>query len=108
MSEDRTANLPTNHPFEERVMMLLSGIDSRLANIESRLEALESRQYNTKPIWERALNEIAETRVEMNEKFEGVNERLDSVDRRIAVLAGDVIKVRAREIPTRRPAKKRA
>ncbi|HEV7378010.1 MAG TPA: hypothetical protein VGN95_25240 [Pyrinomonadaceae bacterium] len=82
MSEDRTKDLPTSHTFEQKVLVWLEAIDARL-------QVLENKKYETKPIWERALKEIAETRIEMNERF-------DDLDKRMEVLAGDVIKVRAR------------
>lgn len=33
--------------------------------MDERLQSLEAKRYDTKPIWERALAEIAETRTEM-------------------------------------------
>jgi hypothetical protein len=50
MSEDRTKELSDRRPLEERV-----------DRMEIRITNLEDRQYDTKPIWERALAEIAET-----------------------------------------------
>lgn len=77
VSEDRTKDLLTKDSFEQKVLARLDAIDSRLTNIEtrlddvdSRLKTLEAKQYDTKPIWECALKEIAETRQEMNERFE--------------------------------------
>lgn len=84
-----------NIPYEEKVLARLDTIDGRLTNIESRLDGvksrlqnLEAKQYDTKPIWERALAEIAETRAEMNARFE-------SFESTITILAGDVVKVLA-------------
>jgi chromosome segregation ATPase len=79
MSEDITQNLPNDN-----MMLILSrfdSIDSRLDRIDSRLDGLDSRLttledkvdkrlMETRPIWERALAEIAETRAEMSEGFE--------------------------------------
>jgi len=39
----------------------------RFDAVDARLEKLESRSYDTKPIWERALTEIHETRIELGE-----------------------------------------
>lgn len=94
MSEDRTKKLPASHSFESRVMARLDAIDGRLTNIETRLENLEAKKYETKPIWERALKEISETRIEMNARFE-------ELESSISVLAGDILKVRAREKSSR-------
>jgi F0F1-type ATP synthase membrane subunit b/b' len=54
MSEDRTKELSDRRPLEERV-----------DRMEIRITNLEDRQYDTKPIWERVLAEIAELRSEV-------------------------------------------
>jgi hypothetical protein len=54
MSEDRTRDL--NQP---------RSIDERFERVEIRITNLEDRQHDTKPIWERALAEIAESRAEL-------------------------------------------
>src|SRR5688572_7438500 len=54
MSEDRTQEINDPRSFEERVF-------ARFDRVEIRITSLEDRQYDTKPIWERALAEIAET-----------------------------------------------
>lgn len=114
VSENRTKDLLTKDSFEQKVLARLDAIDSRLTNIEtrlddvdSRLKTLEAKKYNTKPIWERALKEIAETRQEMNERFE-------MLDASITVLSGDVTRLRGRSFTIKRhpekpePEKKRA
>ena len=53
MSEDRTKKLTEPNSFEER-----------FDRMEIRITNLEERQHDTKPIWERALAEIAEARLE--------------------------------------------
>lgn len=62
MNEDPTKELPGKKSFEERVFGRFDAMDARLGTIESRLENLESRAYDTKPIWERALAEIVAVR----------------------------------------------
>jgi hypothetical protein len=59
MHEDPTKDLKSTS-FEERVFARFDAMDARL-------ERLESRSYDTKPIWERALKEIADTRAELGE-----------------------------------------
>ena len=56
MSEDRTKELNDRQPLEERVNRM-----------EIRITSLEHKEYDTKPIWERALAEIAETNRRMGE-----------------------------------------
>lgn len=44
----------------------------RFDAVDARLERLESRSYDTKPIWERALKEIHETRTELGDVKAGL------------------------------------
>lgn len=60
--ENPTAEQPDARPFEERVFARLDSIDARLTRLE---ESAERRAMETKPIWERALAEIVETRREL-------------------------------------------
>lgn len=93
MSQEITRNLDGDKPFEERVFARFDGIeeylrrldsrvqvlDSRVASLDSRVQVLESRAYDTKPIWERALKEIADTRYDLNTFKRDVTERLDQI-----------------------------
>jgi hypothetical protein len=56
MSEDRTMETSDPRSFEERVFARFDAIDERLNDVDARLEKLEAKQYDTKPIWEQALN----------------------------------------------------
>jgi archaellum component FlaC len=92
MSEETAQNLPNDNMSLilarldsidsrfDRVDSRLDGIDLRLDGLETKLDAVESRLMTledkvdkrlqeTRPIWERALAEIAETRAEMHEGF---------------------------------------
>jgi chromosome segregation ATPase len=79
MNEEPTKDLPNRGSFEERVFMRFDAVDARL-------ERLESRSYDTKPIWERALKEIHETRMELGEVKAG----LADVKTNVAGLKADV------------------
>jgi hypothetical protein len=71
--------------------MRLDSMDARLYSVETRLSALEEqneqRAMDTKPIWERALTEIAETRAEMHEGFQTIraeiNDRFTKLERKL-------------------------
>ena len=76
MNEEPTKDLPDRRSFEERVFARFDAVDSRL-------EKLESRSYDTKPVWERALTEILETRQDVVE-----------VKSRVGVLATEVASMR--------------
>ena len=67
MSQEITRDLNGDRPFEERVFARFDGIEVFLRSLDSRVQVLESRSYDTKPIWERALKEILETRLELKE-----------------------------------------
>jgi len=60
------------------------GIDNRLNGIDNRVKALEARALDTKPIWERALAEIVQVKI-------GV----ENLNRKIDVLNQDLLQVRA-------------
>ena len=67
MSQEITRDLNADRPFEERVFARFDGIEEYLRSLDSRVQVLESSRYDTKPIWERALKEILETRLELKE-----------------------------------------
>ena len=79
MSDDLTQKLPgdkepTAPQDDNEISMLISAVQSLSSDVrevKDSLEALEKtvtqRSFETKPIWERALAEIAETRAEIAE-----------------------------------------
>jgi wobble nucleotide-excising tRNase len=70
MSEDKTKETKESRSFEERIFARFDSADERFDRVvgamDIRITKLENRQYDTKPIWERALAEITElqTRIE--------------------------------------------
>ena len=89
MSEDKTKNMNNSRSFEERVFARFDTVDERFqrieGNLEIRIRKLESRQYDTKPIWEQVLVALAEinTRLDkMDARFDGIDARLDKMDAR--------------------------
>jgi septation ring formation regulator EzrA len=92
MSEEQTQNLTDGRSFEERVFARFDALDARLNSMESRLDGmdgrlqvLERKAYDTKPIWEQALKEIAETRREMIRRLD----RIESVALETRARLGD-------------------
>ena len=65
--------------FEERVF-------ARFDTVDARLEKLESRAYDTKPIWERALAAIMELGLQMGE----VKSKVGVIEGRVGVIEGKV------------------
>src|SRR4051812_49382920 len=57
MNDETTENINGSRAFEERVFARLDSIDARLQSLENQSER---RALETKPIWERALQEIME------------------------------------------------
>ena len=84
MNEEPTKDLPDRRSFEERVFARFDAVDSRL-------EKLESRSYDTKPVWERALKEILETRQDVVE----VKSRVGVLETEIASMRTDYGAVRS-------------
>ena len=96
MREDRTAETNESRSFQDRVFARFDTIDDRFERVEGRLSSveirigkLEDRQYDTKPIWEKALAAITETNTamlagfdEFRRQLESINARLDSMDAR--------------------------
>ena len=79
MSQEITRDLNGDRPFEERVFARFDGIEQYLRSLDSRVQVLESSRYDTKPIWERALKEILETRVELKETRDELKETRDEL-----------------------------
>jgi predicted nucleic acid-binding Zn-ribbon protein len=96
MSEDRTQHLP-NDDLRQILAQLIS-INSQLNDVRTRLERLEARDHDTKPIWENALKEIADTRAEMREGFEQVDAKLEQVYARIDKVQAAVDEARAETV----------
>lgn len=87
MSEERTQNLngADGRSFEERVFARFDALETAMSSgfqeLDARLQKLEARSYDTKPIWEQALKEIADTRKELVElKRELVETRRELAD----------------------------
>jgi len=76
MSEEITQNIPDGRSFEERVFARFDALDARLQKLEAESER---RAVETKPIWERALQEIMETRAEVIK----VEDRLGRIENEI-------------------------
>ena len=112
MNEDLTKQLPNSalQQILERldsINVRLTSLEGGMSSLEGRMSSLEekvaARKYETKPIWERALQEIAETRIEMRAGFEEVRAnfekiegRFDLLEEKLEVLADDVITLRAK------------
>lgn len=79
MNEESTRELPDRGSFERRVF-------ARFDSIDARLEKLESRNYDTKPIWERALTAITEMGLEVSD----IKAKLGAVEGKIGVIEGKV------------------
>jgi chromosome segregation ATPase len=134
MSEDRTKETKDARSFEEQVFARFDSVDERFDRVEGRLSTveikitnLEAQRYDTKPIWERALAEIAETnrkidllqlaidglrketndsisglRIEMNSEFAAVRQEMKhafhGVGYKIDALNHNILQVQADQI----------
>ena len=91
MSEDRTAETQDVRSFEERTLAKFHLNDERFEGVNIRLEQLEQRQYDTKPIWERALAAIVETNKAVRETNECMNEGFAAVHTEISSIHGRLV-----------------
>jgi peptidoglycan hydrolase CwlO-like protein len=99
MSDERkTQEKPDKRSFEERVFARFDALDARMNSMDERWQSLEAKQHDTKPIWERALAEIAETQTEMREGFEKSRAESQSgfrkLERQLSALSVDVLEMR--------------
>jgi chromosome segregation ATPase len=116
MSEENTQNLPNSRSFEERLFARFDALDSRMERMEARMDRIEARlddltarverleaeserrAVETKPIWERALAEIGALGQSVDAlavKVDTVIDKVGSVERRMKVLATDMLELRA-------------
>lgn len=72
MSDETTQNMEGERSFEERVFARFDALDATLRGLDSRLQILEAKAYDTKPMWERALQEIIETRRELSKRLDRI------------------------------------
>lgn len=72
MSDETTQNVDGSRSFEERVFVRFDALDSTLRDLDARLQILEAKAYDTKPIGERALQEILETRHELSKRLDRI------------------------------------
>jgi len=100
MNQKTTKTLPDKRPFEERVLARFDvfdarfdsidarfdQVDSRFDTVDGRLEQLEARNYDTKPIWERALAAITETRFEVGE----IKTKVSAIEGKVGAIEGKV------------------
>lgn len=125
MSEQNTQNLPDSRSFEERVFARFDAIDAGLRDLNARVERLEGRvesleaqserrAVETKPIWERALAEIAalsqrfdtlerkvdalEVKIdELREEVSVISRKVDSIEHNLEVVAIDMLGLRGKQ-----------
>ena len=93
MNEERTTPLSDNRSFEDRVFARFDAIDdrferfdARFVSLDQRLEKLEARNYDTKPIWERALKAIMDLGLEFGE----VKTKVGVIEGKVGVIEGKV------------------
>jgi chromosome segregation ATPase len=94
MTEGTTENMDGGRSFEDRVFLRFDTLDASIRNLnervlnldssvhdlDARVQKLEARSFDTKPIWERALNEIVETRRELSQTRRELSRRLDRIE----------------------------
>ncbi len=89
MSEETTQEQGDARSFEERIFSRFDALDKRLDGIDARIQRLEAKEYDTKPIWEQALAEIAGLGNEMREGLQRVGDKIDILNRNILEIQTD-------------------
>ncbi len=89
MSEETTQEQGDARSFEERIFARFDALDKRLDGIDARIQRLEAKEYDTKPIWEQALAEIAGLGNEMREGLQRVGDKIDILNRNILEIQTD-------------------
>jgi septal ring factor EnvC (AmiA/AmiB activator) len=100
MSEDLTKKLSKGDNTE--IFLILQHIDSRLQNLEQKVE---ERLYDTRPIWEKVVADVAQLQAGQQQLQEG-QQRLEAemkeikfsvrdLDRRMSVMSDTMIAIRA-------------
>ena len=100
MSQEITRDLNGDRPFEERVFARFDGIEEYLRSLDSGVQVLESSRY-TKPIWERALKEILETRIELKETRDELKGEVKGLHAEVNGLSSEVNGLRSEIKETR-------
>jgi chromosome segregation ATPase len=98
--EGTTKETNGSRSFEERVFARFDAIDNRFNSVDKRFDRidirfdllekrvvkLESKQYDTKPIWERAIAAIHETNLALNKGFGDLRSQMESTKEEISEL----------------------
>ena len=86
MSKDETRVFEGQSKLLEQILSKLEVLDLRLQHVESKIE---QRGFDTKPIWERALAEIMEVKLDVAK-----------LNRKMDVFSRDVLNLRAEQMET--------
>jgi chromosome segregation ATPase len=117
MSEDLTQKLPTSQdPTLAQILSAVQGLGTRLENLENRLGSLESRfdnlekkveerLYDTRPIWEKVLADIAQLQEGQRRLEEGqeslrkdvrdVRTELRDMNRKFSIFNDNLVQIQA-------------
>ena len=90
MNEDITRHLPSDDA--QLILARLETIDNRLTALE---EHNAARNYDTRPMWEQALKEIMDTRIETREGLKEVRAEVAEIRTEITAVRAEIVEVRA-------------
>ncbi|HWT01672.1 MAG TPA: hypothetical protein VN256_15605 [Pyrinomonadaceae bacterium] len=95
MSEETTQNIGggDGRSFEERVFARFDALETRMSSgfqeLDARIQRLEARSYDTKPIWEQALKQIADLSRELVDTKRQLSRRLDRIESIVLEIRSD-------------------
>jgi chromosome segregation ATPase len=87
---DENANTADLTPSEK-----LDQVLRKLSDLDARLEALESQGTGTtRPLLDRIIKETVETRETLTGRMDGLDSRLERIERQLRVMTEDIMQVR--------------
>jgi chromosome segregation ATPase len=88
---DENANTADLTPNEK-----LDQVLRKLGDLDARLAALESQGTNTtRPLLDQIIKETVQTRETLTERMDGMDARLERIEKQLEVMTLDVMRVRA-------------
>lgn len=103
MSEDLTKKLPQSD--SEKISLILTTVQHLETRVDNLERKVEERLYDTRPIWEKVVADIAQLQAgqmqlhEGQQRLEGdvreIKESVRDIDRRVSFLSDTMIRVQA-------------
>src|SRR5215213_1186879 len=91
MSEDLTAKLPKSD--SEKLTLILTSVQGFEDRIQSLEQQVEEKRYDTRPIWEKLVSDIAQLQESLRKETREIKGSLRNLSRGQSVLNDAILKV---------------